>query len=170
MSGRLDLDDVIAVLYQAVDDDQLCWLDDLLIAAGYRRRCPCSAMAPADQSCPVCGAGTVDFFFDIHRTRPQAVFTIAASDHGDPPIVILIGAAGGDTLGKAHSGNTWIYSVLVDDTLWYSGADLRCGAIAHSHSEIAGAVATWLSERVGVPERWRQRLGDWARAQGGASR
>jgi len=46
----------VRALYAAVsDDDQLPWLDDLLIAAGVLRRCACTAMAVVGQPCEACG-------------------------------------------------------------------------------------------------------------------
>ncbi len=45
----------VQALYQAVSDDRLSWLDELLIATGVLRRCACSAMAPVALPCPVCG-------------------------------------------------------------------------------------------------------------------
>lgn len=55
MSGRVDPEQVIARLYTAVTDDRLSFLDELLIAAGYRYRCACGAMVPADGCCDQCG-------------------------------------------------------------------------------------------------------------------
>lgn len=46
----------IDVLYSVVDDDRAGTLDDVLIAAGYRRRCGCSALAAVNRPCPMCGA------------------------------------------------------------------------------------------------------------------
>jgi hypothetical protein len=49
VSGRVAPQDVVAALYRAADDDRPPWLDGLLIAAGFMRRCPCGAMAPAEK-------------------------------------------------------------------------------------------------------------------------
>jgi len=111
MSGRILADHVIEALYRAAADNRLAWLDELLIAAGYRRRCPCEAMAPADESCPQCGAGTEDFF-GIHHIRPEAGWAIAATDGSEPTMQILIAAAGGGAIGDAHAHRNWIYSVF----------------------------------------------------------
>lgn len=46
----------IQALYAAVADDNLGWLDELLIAACAARRCGCSATAPTRQPCLICGA------------------------------------------------------------------------------------------------------------------
>jgi hypothetical protein len=46
----------IPALYAAVADDNLGWLDELLIAAGAMRRCDCTATAPTAEPCPICGA------------------------------------------------------------------------------------------------------------------
>lgn len=46
----------IPALYAAVADDNVGWLDDLLIAAGAIRRCDCTATAPTAEPCPICGA------------------------------------------------------------------------------------------------------------------
>jgi len=46
----------VKALYAAAVDEHLSWLDDLLIAASVARRCGCTAAAPADGPCPLCGA------------------------------------------------------------------------------------------------------------------
>lgn len=60
MSGREHPHDVIAVLYQHAEDSDLPVLDELLIRAGYMRRCPCGATPFTDSCCEVCGRDEED--------------------------------------------------------------------------------------------------------------
>jgi hypothetical protein len=163
MSGRVHPDDVIAALYRVVDDHQLPWLDDLLIAAGFMRRCPCVAMAPADEPCPVCGGATVDFF-DVYRCTPEAAYSIDPLHDGDPALEIRIAAAGGGEVGDAYAGNDWIYSVWLDGALWQSGADLRSGGIPKTHAQMSAILADALASR-DLPTALADRLTVWAQEQ-----
>lgn len=160
MSGRHHDEDTISLLYAAVTDDRLSWLDDLLIAAGLRYRCLCSAMAPAEQACPSCGA-TDDDFFVIYRCSPEASYALACID-GEPPITIGIAVHGGGTVGDAYASNYWIYAVHIDGTMWRSGVDLRSGGIAQTHLQMAVTLAEWLADQPGTPASWRERFSTWA--------
>jgi hypothetical protein len=169
MSGRVTPHDVIAVLYRAVDDERLPWLDDLLIAAGFMRRCPCGAMAPAEQRCDRCGHSDDDepdvrSFFEVYRCDPEATFDVPARDTSDPPLQIRIAAAGGGSVGAAYADNTWIYEVRLAGTLVASGADLRCGGVARTHVQMAVVLAEFLADTDQVPalRRQRERLSWWA--------
>jgi len=163
MSGRPHPDDVITALYEVVDDHRLAWLDDLLIDAGLRRRCPCTAMAPADGTCDQCGGGTVDFF-EVYRCAPETVYALEPADIGGMVITIRIAAAGGGMIGNAYAGNDWIYSVHIGDQLWYSGHDLRSGAYAQTHHQMAIILAESLAD-YGLPPALASRLSDWAHEQ-----
>lgn len=161
MSGRHHDEDTIGLLYAAVTDDRLSWLDDLLIAAGLRYRCLCAAMAPAEQACPACGA-TDDDFFAIYRCSPQASYSLAGNV-GGPQITIGIAANGGGTVvGDAYANNYWIYAVHIDGTMWRSGVDLRSGGIAQSHLQMAVTLAQWLADQPSTPASWRARFRTWA--------
>jgi hypothetical protein len=163
MSGRPHPDDVITALYEVVDDRRLPWLDDLLIDAGLRRRCPCTAMAPADGTCDQCCGGTVDFF-EVYRCTPEAVYILEPPVHNDPVITIRIAAAGGGKVGHAYAGNDWIYTVHVGETLCYSGHDLRSGAYAQTHDQMAVVLAESLTG-YGLPAALAERLTDWVHDQ-----
>ncbi len=160
MSGRHHDEDIISLLYAAVTDDRLSWLDDLLIAAGLRYRCLCTAMAPAEQACPACGASDDDFFA-IYRCSPEASYCLTGTD-GKPQIGISIAASGGGTVGDAHADNYWIYAVHIDGTMWRSGVDLRSGGIAQTHLQMAVTVAEWLADQSSTLASWRQRFSAWA--------
>ena len=120
MSGRVTPRDVIAALYRAVDDDRLPWLDELCIAAGFLRRCPCGATAPAEGRCDDCGLSDdeddVPSFFAVHRCDPEATYDIPPLRGGDPPLQIRIAAVGGGTVGAAYADNDWIYEVHLAGT------------------------------------------------------
>jgi hypothetical protein len=163
MSGRVLAQDVIDVLYQTVGDDRLAWLDGLLIDAGLMRRCPCTAMAPADGPCPVCGGGTDDFF-DVYRCSPEAEYTIDALTEADPVLQIRIAAAGGGEVGEKYASNDGIYSVWLDGELWQSGNDLRSGGIGKTHAQMAAILADALACR-DLPTALADRLTVWAHGQ-----
>jgi hypothetical protein len=159
---------MIACLYEAVDDRQLSWLDDLLISAKFLRRCGCGATAPTDEPCPQCGttdadAADVVSMFDVYRCQPEAIYPILALRESDPPLEIRIAAAGGGQLGAAYADNAWIYGVWLDGSLVYSGADLRSGGIAHTHWQMAVLLAEYLANIAPAPlRRYDERLGQWA--------
>lgn len=169
MSGRLDPRDVIASLYATAGDNQLSWLDGLLIDAGYMRRCLCTAMTPADERCTVCGAAEddegIESCFGTYRCSPEAVFQVPALSEGDPELTISIAAAGGGTVGETYADNTWIYDVHLAGQLVMSGADLRSGGIPQSHQDMAGMLACWLADSYDTPKTLipqRDRLSCWS--------
>lgn len=167
MSGRVSPHDVIGALYRVVDDHRLEWLDELCIAAGYLRHCPCGAMARADERCDDCGLDDepdVDSVFDVYRCDPEATFDVPPLHVGDAPLQIHIAAAGGGTVGHAYADNDWIYEVCLAGVRVASGADLRSGGLPHTHIEMAAVLATHLADTDQVPalHRQRDRLGQWA--------
>jgi hypothetical protein len=159
---------MIARLYEAVDDRRLSWLDDLLISAGFLRRCGCGATAPTAEPCRQCATTDADAadvvnMFDVYRSDPEAIYSILALREGDPPLEIRIAAAGGGRLGAAYADNNWIYGVWLDGALVCSGADLRSGGIAHTHGQMAVLLAEYLADVAPVPlRRHSERLGQWA--------
>jgi hypothetical protein len=169
MSGRVAPQDVVAALYRAVDDDRLPWLDELLIAAGFLRSCPCGATAPAEHRCDRCGHSddhepdVVDYF-ELYRCDPEVTFDIPTLARGDTPLQIRIAAAGGGTVGAAYADNDWIYDVRLAGTLICSGADLHSGGIARTHAQMAVVLAEHLADTDQVPalRRHRERLSLWA--------
>jgi hypothetical protein len=169
MSGRVTPQDVVAALYRAADDDRLPWLDELLIAAGFMRRCLCGAMAPAEERCDQCGHSddhepTVCSYFEVCRCEAEATFDIPTLAHGDAPLQIRIAAAGGGTVGAAYANNDWIYEVRLAGTLVCSGADLHSGGFARTHAQMAVVLAEHLADtdEVAALRRHRERLGLWA--------
>jgi len=169
MSGGLDPRDIIGSLYATVSDQQLGWLDSLLIDTGFMRRCICTAMAPADERCTECGTAEDDepmeSSFNIYRCTAEAVFHIPALSDSDPELTISIAAAGGGTVGETYAHNTWIYDVHLAGHLVMSGADLRSGGIPQSHQDMAAMLACWLADsddttKTLIPQR--DRLSCWA--------
>ncbi len=56
MTPAATAEQALTMLYAAVDDRHLSWLDDLVIAAGLRHRCTnCHAMAGTNRACDLCG-------------------------------------------------------------------------------------------------------------------
>jgi hypothetical protein len=155
---------LIARLYEAVDDRQLSWLDDLLIRARFLRRCRATAFT--DEPCSQCGTtdvAVVVSMFDVYRCEPEAIYSILALRESDPPLEIRIAAAGGGQLGAAYADNNWIYGVWLDGALVCSGVDLRSGGIAHTHWQMAVRLAECLANIAPPPlRRHRQRLRQWA--------
>ncbi len=169
MSGRVAPQDVVAALYRAADDERLPWLDELLIAAGFVRRCPCGATAPAEERCDLCGLRDDDetdlvSFFQVYGCDPEATFTIPALADADAPLQIRIAAAGGGMVGAAYADNDWIYEVRLAGTLVCSGADLHSGGFARTHTQMAVVLAEHLADTSQVPalHRHRERLNLWA--------
>jgi len=160
MSGRVSPHEVIAALYQAADDDRLAWLDELCIAAGFLRRCPCGAAAAADERCEHCGLDDepdVEDFFDVYRCDPEVTVDIPPLHVRDAPLQIHIAATGGGTVGDAYADNDWIYELRLAGVRVCSGADLRCGAIPHTHIAMAAVLATHLADTDQVPALHRHR-------------
>jgi hypothetical protein len=159
---------MIARLYDAVDERQLSWLDDLLISATFLRRCVCGATAPTDEPCPQCGTTDADAaevvnMFDVYRCQPEAIYQIQALRDSDPPLEIRISAVGGGQVGAAYADNDWICGVWLDGSLVCSGADLRSGGIAHTHRQMAVLLAESLADIAPAPlRRHGERLGQWA--------
>jgi hypothetical protein len=169
MSGRFAPQDVVAALCRAVDDDRLPWLDELLIAAGFLRSCPCGATAPAQERCDRCGHSDDDEpdvvdYFEVSRCDPEVTFDIPILARGDTPLQIRIAAAGGGTVGAGYADNDWIYEVRLAGTLVWSGADLHSGGIARTHAQMAVVLAEHLADTDEVPalRRHRERLSLWA--------
>jgi hypothetical protein len=169
MSGRVAPQDVVAALYRAVDVDRLPWLDELLITAGFLRRCPCGAMAPARERCDRCGHSDDDEAdvadnFEVYGCDPEVTFDIPTLAVGDAPVQIRIAAAGGGTVGAAYADNDWIYDVRLAGTLVASGADLHSGGFARTHAQMAVVLAEHFADTDEVPalRRHRERLSLWA--------
>jgi len=168
MSGRVIPQDVVAALYRAADGDRLSWLDELMIAAGFLRRCPYGATAPAEERCDRCGLSddepAVLSYFEVYRCEPEATYTVPALADSDPSLQIRIAAVGGGTVGAAYADNDWIYEVHLAGTRVCSAADLHSGGIGHTHVEMAVVLAEHLADTSDVPalHRQRERLSVWA--------
>ncbi len=163
--------DLVDCLYRNCPDEQLVFLDELLIAVGYLRRCyRCAAMAPVESACADCGAPAqldaypvdgVEDWFATYRTVPERVWTLPTRADTDPPMRLGIAALGGGTPGHAYAHNSWIYGLWVDGRLTYCGTDLRAGAAARTHRQMAVLVAEYLTVDHTVDEAVRLRLADW---------
>jgi hypothetical protein len=168
MSGRVAPQDVVAALYRAVDGDRLPWLDELMIAAGFLRRCPCGATAPADERCDQCGLSDDEpaflSYFEVYRCEPEATYTVPVLADSEPSLQIRIAAVGGGTVGAAYADNDWIYEVRLAGTLVCSGVDLHSGGFARTHAQMAVVLAEHLADTDQTPRlhRHRERLGQWA--------
>lgn len=161
---------VFADLYQHCAERRLPWLDELVIAAGYRHRCPrCAAMAPVDVPCPDCAgvdetSSAVRDLFNANRCTPEAVWQIPGGSR-DRPLRIGIATVGGGTLGRAYAFNNWIYGVWLGGRLIRCGVDLRSGGAGKDHRQMAVLLAEHLADEHATDQRTRQRLAQWIDAQ-----
>ena len=132
-------------------------------AAGTQEMIALLDEAVDDRTTDADAADIVVDMFDVYRSEPEAIYPILALREGDPPLEIRIAAAGGGRLGAAYANNNWIYGVWLDGALVCSGADLRSGAIAHTHGQMAVLLAEYLADLPPAPpHRHGERLGQWA--------
>ena len=105
----------------------------------------------------------VTCFFEVYRCHPEATFDVPAFAPGQPPLTIAVAAAGGGTVGQRYAHQDWIYSIHLDSQLVASGADLRTGAIAHTHRQMAAILAAGLTRDCpAVLAPHQDRLSRWA--------
>lgn len=64
---------------------------------------------------------------------------------GERSILVGISAVGGGTVGKAYANQTWIWGVWSRGRLVASGDDLRSGAVAATHAEMASTLCAFLA-------------------------
>jgi hypothetical protein len=70
----------------------------------------------------------------------------AVPPKGERAIRVGISAVGGGTVGKAYANQTWIWGVWSRGRLVASGDDLRSGAFAATHAEMASTLCAFLAQ------------------------
>ncbi len=100
-------------------------------------------------------------WFAIHRSEPEAVWTIDARSDTDPPLRLGITALGGGTVGRRYADNGWIYGLWHAEGLCRCGADLRSGSIGRTHHEMAVVLAESLTADDTLDAGIRARLAGW---------
>ena len=98
------------------------------------------------------GSAEIVDYFGAYRCDPELVVSVPALQAGQPSLTIAIAALGGGALGRAYANNGWVYAVHLDGDLVTSGADLRSGGFARTHSEMAAALALYLADTDGPPQ------------------
>ena len=98
------------------------------------------------------GSAEIVDYFRAYRCDPELVVSVPALQAGQPSLTIAIAALGGGALGRAYANNGWVYAVHLDGDLVTSGADLRSGGFARTHSEMAAALALYLADTDGPPQ------------------
>lgn len=105
--------------------------------------------------------------FAAYRTEPEQVWHIpapATPDDTTAPLLRLgIAALGGGTPGRRYADNDWIYGLWLDNRLLVSGADLRCGAVAQTHDQMAALLADHCADDAALDLSTRRRLAAWSR-------
>lgn len=131
-------------------------------AAGAQEMIALLDEAVDDRTTDADAADIVDMF-DVYPSQAEAIYPVPALREGDPPLEIRIAAAGGGRIGAAYANNNWIYGVWLGGTLVCSGADLRSGAIARTHGQMAVLFSEYLADIAPTSlRRHGERLGQWA--------
>ena len=136
---------------------------------------PVGAHAPRQPAAPTWHAGSapppvsddtigaeIRDLFAIHRTEPEAAWTIGALTDTDPPLRLGVTALDSGTVD--HTDTTWIYGLWQAHRLHRCGA-VHTGTISWTHQQIAVVLAERFIGDDDLDEDTRVRLVAWLNAQ-----